>query len=592
MRLVDLGESEITGYREWRGIRAAWAYWKDSTQWRIRESPLGLLVIEGQPDRYPEPGESIERWLDGRAGSFRGFEIVETPDGGLVRIFADPLCTRPVYYLVSGDCVCVADKLSSVVLNSRDDVQPDWAGVLESAVLGSLYSHCTTVKDAVWIEPGEAIEFRGSGIRRRWKNRLPADPTLASGSVTERPVETLRLALEKAVNETWTDPNTRLLLSGGLDSRIVLALARGQRKALTLELYSSETQIARRVAEAARASLDVVPAPAYEYPLRWGYLVTGAMHDSRFLTHLGLGAEWRKRGITGIVHGYFHNTLYRGWTAGPVVNFPNKNSILFEWMGPNAFYFDQYGARPASLPRQFYGLLSEDGKLSLRSQLCSLSESIERVVQDEYDLTFERRLLAFVSRQVYFSNMLAWYEALDVASPVFHPAIWTWYALSHPRHRDRDWAIREVFLSLDHPAAKLPDANTGQPIAHLPFDWRDRVRNRFWYPAFRAAHRKLFWKPPAHQEGGMRWGSRLREPASLAVIKEGVSVLRENPLFDSARVQLALDSYCAGDNELVDTIVALMTAGQWQRFVSRPDLETEKVRVFDAREQDGRSNSN
>jgi Asparagine synthase len=592
MRLVDLGESEITEHCELAGMRASWAYWEGSAQWRIRKSPASVLVIEGQPDRYPHAGESIEHWLAGRSGSFRGFELVETGAGGLVRIFTDPLCTRPVYYLISGDSVCIADKLSSVVLNSGGDVEPDWEGLLESAVLGSLYSHRTTVKDAVWLEPGEAIEFRGSSIGRRWKNPLPVDPTLAGGSVMERPVETLRLAIEKAISETWTDPQTRLLLSGGLDSRIVLALARGQRKALTLELYSSETEIARRVAEAAEACLDIVAAPDYEYPLRWGYLVTGAMHDSRFLTHLGLEVEWRRRGITGITHGYFHNTMYRGWTAGPIVRFPNKDSILFEWMGPNAYYFDQFGARPASLPRQFYGLLSEEGKLTLRRQLRSLSDSIERVVQDGYDLTFERRLLAFVSRQVYFSNMLAWYEALDVASPVFQPAIWTWYALSHPRHRDRDWAIREVFLSLDHPAAKLPDANTGQPIAHLPFDWRDRVRNRFWYPAFRAAHKRLFGKPQAYQEGGMQWGSRLREPASLAVVRDGVGVLRENPLFDPARVQQALDSYCAGANWLVDTIVALMTVGQWQRLVSRPDLETEKVRVFNMQGRNGRAQSN
>ena len=176
--------------------------------------------------------------------------------------------------------------------------------------------------------------------------------------------------------------------------------------------------------------------------------------------------------------------------------------------------------------------------------------------------------------------MLGWYEGVDVASPVFQPALWSWYALSRPRHRDRDWAIREVFLSLDHAAAKLPDSNTGQPIAHLKADWRDRIRNQFWYPPFRAAYQKLFWKPMPYQEGGMRWGSRFREAKVFSALEDGVGVLRDNPLFNRASVQTALDAYRSGDNQLVDAICALTAIGQWQRLVSHPEGQTQQVRVF------------
>ena len=83
---------------------------------------------------------------------------------------------------------------------------------------------------------------------RRWKNVLPADADLSSAEVMAHPAATLQSAIQKAIQETWTDPETRLLLSGGLDSRILLALASGKRKALTFELYSSETQVTRQVA--------------------------------------------------------------------------------------------------------------------------------------------------------------------------------------------------------------------------------------------------------------------------------------------------------------------------------------------------------
>jgi hypothetical protein len=583
-KLVDLGGSDVKESVEIGNVRAAWAHWQNSQQWRVSRSPQRLVLIEGQPDRYPAPGESIIDWLDGRSGSFRGFEIAKDPQSGpaKLRVFTDPLGTRPVYVLISADRVCISDKLATVVLNSPSRDEPDWGGLLEGAVLGTIYSRKTTVKGAALMAPGEALEFEGRTLLRSWRNALPKDSSLTAAKVAADPAGTLRFAIGKAIRETWTDLDTRLLLSGGLDSRIVLALATGRRKALTLELYSSEAEITKQVAEAAGADLEMVPAPDYEYVLRWAYLVTGAAHDSRFVTHLGLLQDWRKQGICSVTHGYFHNTMYRGWTAAPLVRYPNRSSILFDWMGRNALYFEKYGCRPAALPCQFYELLSSDGKNVLRRELRELSDSVVPVIVDGYDLTFERRLLEFVSRQIYFCCLFGWYEGLDVVSPVFQPAIWTWYALSHPRHRHHDWAIRETFLSLDHPAARLPDSNTLQPIAHLKTDWRDRVRNQFWYPPLRAMYQKTFHKPQPYEEGGMHWGARFREPRVFAALADGAAVLLDNPLFDRTRVQAALDAYRAGDNQLVDAICALMKLGQWERLLAHPESQIEHVHVFES----------
>lgn len=585
MKLVDFGGCEITGSSELGNVRAAWTYWRNSRQWYIASDSHRTLLIEGQPDRFPYPEETLPAWLNGRSGSFRGFEIIR--DGGaeaaIVRVFADPLCTRPVYYLVSKSSVCIADKLSTVVLNSEDKAAADWGGLLESAILGSLYSHKTSVKNAVLLAPGECLEFRGVEVTRRWKNSLPLDASFSESDVRSRPADTLQLALAKAIAETWTDPEMRLLLSGGLDSRILLALASGKRKTLTLQVYSAETEIAKDVAAAAESELELVPAPDYSYPMRWAYLVTGAMHDSQYVHHLGLVRDWRARGIPGITHGYFHNTLYRGWTAAPYERRPFCTSVLFDLMGRNAYYLERYGCKQAAFQRDLYGLLNDDGKAVLRRQLQELSQSLVPVVVDGYDLTFERRLLEFVPRQTYFSSMLPWYEALDVSSPVFHPTPWTWYAMSSARDRARDWAIREVYLHLDHPAARVPDANTGEPVAHLPKNWRDEIRNQFWYPPVRTAYLKMFWTPPPYNHGGMKWGERLREPDALSALEDGVGVLYGNPLFDSARLRAAMETYRSGTNiDLVDSICALAVLGQWQRLVSRPESQSEHVRFVGA----------
>ncbi len=258
MKLVDLGGSEVTAQCELGNARAAWAHWQETQQWRITQTANRMVLIEGQPSRYPRADEPVEKWLEGCGGSFRGFEITNDTSAqrSKVRVFTDPLCTRPVYYLVTSDGVSISDKLSTVVLNCAGKAQPDWGGLLEAAALGSLYSHKTTVNGAVWLAPGEALEFESGKLVQRWKNVMPVDASLSKSEVMARPAETLRFALEKAISETWIDPETRLLLSGGLDSRILLALAPGKRKTLTLEYYSSETEIAKRVAGAAGAELE------------------------------------------------------------------------------------------------------------------------------------------------------------------------------------------------------------------------------------------------------------------------------------------------------------------------------------------------
>jgi hypothetical protein len=588
MKLLDLGGCEITGQFQMGSVRGAWAYWEGSCQWRISKTRDRVVVMEGQPDRYPNPGESIECWLAGRSGSFRGFEVVRQKESQRpkVVVFTDPLGTRPVYLFRSNDRICVSDKLASVALNCGGLTEPDWGGLLEFAALGTLYSHKTTLKDALRLPPGEAMEVEGGRVVRRWKNMMPADADVSESQVRKHPAEMLQFALSKATAETWTDPEMRLLLSGGLDSRILLALASGKRKALTLDLYPDETELAKKVAAVSGAELVVVPVPDYEYVLRWSYLVTGAMHDSRFPGQLGLVEGWRKQRIPGIAHGLFHNMVYRGWTARKFERSPDPSSILFQWMGRNACYFERYGCMPEGLPQHVYDVLSVDGQATLRSQLRELADSMQTVIVDGYDLTFERRLMHFVSRQVYFAGMLGWYEGVDVSTPIFHPAVWSWYGFSRPRDRDRGWAIREVFVRLDHPAAKLPDSNTGMPVAHVKIPWRERVResarNQIWYPPLRTVRRKLSPRRPRlmNAEGGMRWGARLREPRIFAVMEEAVTELMECPVFDRLKLKSTLEAYRSGDNHLVDAICTLTAIGQWLRVLGEPASLTDFTRVF------------
>ena len=92
-------------------------------------------------------------------------------------------------------------------------------------LLGSVYRyHLTTLAGAEEIAPGETLVFRDNRVVARHSNKLPEDEATSAAAVRADPEGSLTQALRRSVRECWTDPQAALLLSGGLDSRAILAL--------------------------------------------------------------------------------------------------------------------------------------------------------------------------------------------------------------------------------------------------------------------------------------------------------------------------------------------------------------------------------
>jgi hypothetical protein len=573
VRLFDLGACEIDGCFERGPVRAAWSYWEGSKQWRVIPTPGRLLLIEGRPDRFPAEFESAAAWIQGRTGSFRGFEVTFDPADPSapprVAVFVDPVAAQSLFCIAGSASVSFADKLATLAINTDSPLEPHWPGILEAGVFASLYSPETTVQGAELLSPGAFLEVREGRIVSRRRYRMPvaaADPMRSR----REPVEALRESLAGAVNAVWDDPDTYLLLSGGMDSRSTLVAATGPRKTFTLNLYPEETRIAAQVAKACGATHAVfeVPPDHYEHVLNHAYLLTGAMHWPRSAHPLGLPELWRKLGIRGVCHGWPYNTFFRGWVARPYQKYPLRSSALFDWIGPKAYYFENFASNYPGTFDRFVSLLSADGKDALRGQLRKLARDLDVVVVNGVDVTFERRLLSELSRQVYASTFASWTEGVDIASPALDPAIWSWYEASAPEHRTYDRLYRDMLLSSNHPAFELPDSNTNRKLEHLPALWQDRVRNRAWYPLARSVYLKLFHK----QEPSTEFF-----PANLSIgtLQEALGRLESNPLIAREALGQALRRYREGGVEWLDVLWAFGAAGQWigllgqaNRFIS------------------------
>lgn len=418
------------------------------------------------------------------------------------------------------------------------------------------------------LGPGEIVEIEGVETTRRVGTVYSLD-----GANAPRPDAAAALgeALRAAIDETWTDPEARLLLSGGLNSRLLLGLAKGERKAMTLDWHPEETPIARRVAAACSAEFKLLPfqADAYSTKMQYGYLVTGGAHNSRLVNNLGMATEWRRSGIPAIVHGYFHNTIFRGWTAGRRLQNPDLGTPLAKYMGAKAHYFDCYSHFPLRVRAEVIRLLSPEGRRLLEQQLRDLAHRIEPVIVDGFDLTFERLVMSQVARQIYFGIFLGWLEEIDVESPVFHEASWRWYASTHPADRYRDRAVYKLYQLIGHGLAEIPDFSTGKALRPETAELREIWKSFIELPGIRAAawvgrRVKRFTFPLESHD----WDQVYRQQPIIDALQTGIEPLKDNPLFDGNAIRGALDRWLKGQSKSTDTLWALTKAGQWQNFVS------------------------
>jgi hypothetical protein len=573
LKIVDTGCCTVAGSHRAGATAAAWVHLGDDTQWRVYKQPDRLLVVEGEPDRFPAEEEALERWLPGRWGSFRGFEI--TP--ARVRAFVDPLGTRPLWYVRDSGCFRIADRLSTLAVNC-DQPAVCWPIVLEAMMLNTVYSTGSTLQGAVRLLPGETVEFSGAEARSLGRNRLPVDEDIEAAWIREDPGAALLRALEKAVQETWRRSDSWLLLSGGLDSRITLALAGRGRKTLTVTTKeNTESRAARQIAERCGAEFRHWARDPEHYLglARRTVYITGAMWNSIAAHHLGLGQEWRRAGITAVAHAYLYDTLLKGSYTLLDQPYAPANPRLYEVIGELESCFQKRSCRSSEYaPDDVLCLLSDEGRAAALDQMRRLSDEMPLVRQDGLNVTLERQMVSSISRACSYSTLLGWMEELSVSSPIFHPALWTWHLHSRPRDRYLGKAFRRALQLLGHPVFEVVDSNTGRAVSFRP-TWRDTIRQQPAYRLARSLARRIARpKPraaaapdPADEGSWPPLAPIFRSARGREVLEEGLGFLAGCELFDTAALEKALASFLGGNNRYLEPVLAAMTAGRWLRLV-------------------------
>ncbi|QLH76767.1 asparagine synthase [Halosimplex rubrum] len=329
-------DDEVTdGYRD-RDVRVRSAFHAGTATDQPAETADGALVwlwgevysvTDGDGDRTTvDPNESARtcareyakrglRFVERLDGEFAGF--VYEPAAGTVTLFLDRLGARPLYYAVAGDGIAVSTNVQTVPVVPGFEPRFDERALAEYVYSRRTLGTTTPIEGVRQLPPATTLTYdvdTGDTERRTyWEPRhRPVDEPLSYF------VDELAERFERAVaDRTSDDRDHGLLLSGGSDSRAVLAAAEGPLSAFHLsDGDTREARVAERSADAAGADFHRLDrGPAYHADLldRAGPIqeFVGPFHTGHAL---GFADEIRGEADT-LLTGLYSDDLFGSWSV-------------------------------------------------------------------------------------------------------------------------------------------------------------------------------------------------------------------------------------------------------------------------------------
>jgi asparagine synthase (glutamine-hydrolysing) len=179
-------------------------------------------------------------------------------------LYSDRFAALPIYWTANATGFAFAGGVRGVLMAPAVDAQPDAQAIREAVSFGGFRLGGRTNIAGVTMAPGASeitVQPGHLGTRRYWSWReVPREVEMSSAERLEHSQAAWRRAVAL---RTAGSGRPGLLLSGGLDSRAILAEATAQGRLVTAVSYgvreSDDVRFARRAARVAGASWELFP---------------------------------------------------------------------------------------------------------------------------------------------------------------------------------------------------------------------------------------------------------------------------------------------------------------------------------------------
>lgn len=479
-------------------------------------------------------------------------------------VVTDRFGSIPVYYCAEGDTLVFstcADEAARLASRPR----------FNAAALGSFLAYqrlfgCETYYDNVKaLPPGSYLRFDRDGARviRYFEPRYRAERR-SLDEWTETLAETWRHAVEAR-----TADNPIMLMSGGLDSRAVLAARPELPSVIFADYENHEVAVARKAAALAGSRLDVlIRRPEhYEAGLEAGVAAGGGMHPAHMGHVAGFEEALLARGPAAI-HGnppeaYFRNSsLYDAAIPQPPAGTAMRDHLLGLFKDHGKYVLGADAAR--SLLRGEAAARFAEVDETIRRTYDEAEDACESI-QDMYTWLDTRHMNRYPS----YVFELALAAIMPKRTPMWDNALYDLHLAMPWEVRTGDALWTAMIHRLNPALAALPSANVRLVTMHrLPLWAQSGILHVLGLARRTGMLPSGMPADPAHTMGSWpNFDELLRR-------SEGMRNLAESTLFgeslpadhiDMDAVRRLWSEHLAGRRNAAAAIFTLVTFGLWRR---------------------------
>lgn len=487
----------------------------------------------------------------------------------------DRFSSHPLFYYYDQKQLIFSTQIRSLLKFQKLPLNLNKQAVLEFFAFQRVLADRTFYEDINILPPASILRFRDGRIfqskywKMRYTNEYRSSPYY---------VEALADALRNAVNRRTCGNNQfGILLSGGLDSRAVLAADSGKIScAFTLNEYQNrEVHIAKKIAQVKGCRHIFLQRDIDHYFRLVDEAVDMGDGMYRFDHAHFLGALSRlKEDCDIVLHGHGLDYTFQGLylpnltlrIAGKMIPFPFLDRISLTNL-PESFKKKFCQHLPLNL--KYNALFEENFSNSFNKNII---QSIKEILKekDSYDLNAHNAWDYFILHSLFkhftFLNFLCVRHYMDERTVLFDNDLFNLYLSMPPKLRLNGRIYKKALRLMSPELAAIPNANTGLKV-DTPIFWEwifsltKKMRQRF--------HR-LYDSKLLHLTEGS-WpdmGELIRNNEKLKkLIEETLNDPRcvDPALFNSNTIDYIYEAHLNRKGNYADLLFLLLTFGRWYK---------------------------
>jgi len=392
----------------------------------------------------------------------------------------DRFSSRPLFYYAGDGYLYFGSQLKAILESDRVPRRLDSLAVAEFFTFQRLLGAKTYYQDVKVMLPATILKFGNEKITtsQYWKMKYREDERKPEGYYVDALADAVKKAVKRRTNDNY---RYGILLSGGLDSRTVLAASECPMTAFTIaDFENREVRIAKEIANVKGCRHRFLKRELNHYPdlVEEAVELGDGMYSFQHGHFIGFFNRIRNE-CDVLFHGYAFDTMFKGLylpnrklhilgktVSLPILDVLSEKTLL--WAIFNKLAYCLWIEEPSSLfaedfDRDFHGTLEK----SVQSIL-SNRHNHEANCYNKYDyfvLNFPFKLLAYL-------NNICMRHYIEERTVAFDNDLFNLYLETPPELRFNAKVYKKALKKLNLKLAGIRDANTGiSPMVPKSIEW-------------------------------------------------------------------------------------------------------------------------